>query len=240
MVRGKRALTIKFGVYSSCVFDNSHLTDFYTECLTFFVGNWQCKHIILGACHDGGYAPFLGRFAAEHRDRITLLCGPNAHPRFNELGFEKFLRLGSVFASHGSVVTPVTRLSVPGMLVQNAEASSGSQVHVNSAPIPERFGSVILNEFGKRLDKTLDINTDWGYFQFLRENKLCAWYYLRGKCNGCEYNHSFAPLRPGEFDALWYMCRGGLCYKVKSGRGCGDPRCIYGHEEDCQLGSGGP
>ncbi|KAK3178050.1 hypothetical protein OEA41_000182 [Lepraria neglecta] len=67
------------------------------ECLSFYLDNWQCKHVVFGACHDSGYAPYLGQFAADplKRDRITLLQGVTIHPRIAALGFRYTLKLDS-------------------------------------------------------------------------------------------------------------------------------------------------
>lgn len=224
-----------------------------TECLDFFVGSWQCKHIILGACHDSGYAQPLGEFAsdASKRERITLLHGTNIHPSIADLGFTNRLELETVFAPHRVTAGQPSHsppLVIPGA-ASNARAGRGSGTvlitspggneMINPAPLSERLGPVLHDDNGKRLDKKLRVDSSSRYVKVLHENKFCAYYYLRGKCNGeCGRNHVPAPLNAREFDDLWYVARSVLCYKTKKGKDCDDPLCVRSHEEGCQLGSG--
>jgi len=170
---------------------------------------------------------------------MTLLRGVNLHTRIAELGFQKFLRLETVFAPHGLPAVPVTRSPAPATSGATSGQNLRANESINPAPLSDRFGAVIRDEAGKRLDKELKVDINSGYLNVLRENKLCAYYYLRGRCNGgCDKNHVPAPLKAKEFDALWYFARGGLCYKTRKGKDCDDPMCVYRHEEGCQLGSG--
>lgn len=213
------------------------------EWLDFFVGNFQCKHIILGVCHDAGYGPYLGRFAADLsiNDRITLLEGRYINRRIASLGFKKHLKLDTVFTANNVVAIPAlpsTSTSPPAA----ARQSSATPVLRNPADLSNRL-EIILNEAGQRVDKTLSVHTASPYLNILRQNKLCGWYYLRGECKGpennCGMNHAPPPLNAREFDCLWYLARQGMCYKVRKGKDvCVDPKCIYGHEEGNPIGSG--
>ena len=83
---------------------------------------------------------------------------------------------------------------------------------------------------GKRIDKPLDVDPNSTYLNALRQNRLCGYYYLRGKCDGsCDKNHKPGPLNKHEFDMLWYLMRQGLCWKVRKDKECEDAKCIYGH-----------
>ena len=212
------------------------------------MGSSQCKHIIFGACHDTGYAPFLGKFAADAsiRDRVTLLQGLEVHPRITALGFKGLLKLDTVFAPHRSTTTNNSRSetrspsSISASLpTSTARVSAGpSNGLVNPHPLSERLRPVILNDEGKRVDKTLNIDIASPFIKVLRHIKLCAWYYLRGRCEGCDKNHVIPPLNAKEFDCLWYVARQGLCYKNRKGKVCTDELCCYGHEEGSPIGSG--
>lgn len=224
-----------------------------TECLDFFIGSWQCKHIILGACHDGGYAQFLGEFAADpsKRERITLLHGTKIHTSIAALGFTKRLKLDTVFAPHKAAShqnSPSPPPIMSGTVSKSAAKTTsgatippnpGAREFINPVSLSERLGPVIRNEAGKRLDKKLNVDINSGYLKVLRENKFCYYYHLRGKCKGgCGKNHIFQCLNPKEFDDLWYIARTGVCNQVSKGKDCDDQMCVYRHEEACQLGSG--
>ncbi|KAF6217841.1 hypothetical protein HO133_006253 [Letharia lupina] len=215
------------------------------ECLDFFIGNWQCKHIIFGACHDSGYAPYLGRFAAEVsvRDRITLLQGVAVHPRIAALGFRRILKLDQVFNPYmlstvpvsSSKSSPPARATSSTLPTRPLKAATGFS---NAAALSHRLGPVIRNENRKRIDKMLDVDITSPYLGIVRQTKLCPWFYLRGRCEGCDGNHRVPPLNARESDYLWYHARYGLCHKIRKGKDCDDPRCVYGHEEGNRIGSG--
>ncbi len=109
---------------------------------------------------------------------------------------------------------------------------------VNPSSPSNRLGPILYNDAGQRVDKKLHVNLESTFFGLLRRERLCPWYYLRGKCEGCDKKHFILPLNAKEFDCLWYTTRGGLCYKLLKGRVCEDPLCVYGHEKGCQIGSG--
>ena len=245
LVLGKKALITRFEVRTKqtvlCTLGWWNAP----ECLDFFVGNQQCKHIIFGACHDSGYAPYLGRFAAEVsiRDRITLLRGAAIHPRIAALGFQKTLKLEHVFTPHmvdtipvsASKSSPPVRATSSTLPIRPLTAATGFS---NTAALSNRLGPVIRNKEGKRIDKLLDVDITSPYLGVIRQNRLCPWFYLRGRCEGCDRNHRAPPLNARESDYLWYHARHGLCHKVRKDKDCEDPKCVYGHEEGHQIGSG--
>ena len=218
---------------------------FLAESLEFFLDDQRCKQIIFGGCHDSGYAPFLGKFAADSstRDRITLLLGSNPHHSIITLGFKNTFRLTSVFAPHNSGArstqspTPLPRIP-PKAPAATPASANGQHPWINSAPKAERLGPRILDDQGKRVDKMLNVDVGSPYINFLRHSNLCAYFYLRGRCDGCQRNHLAPPLNPKEFDCLWYVSRQGLCYKARKGKVCDDDRCVYGHEDGFPVGSG--
>lgn len=108
----------------------------------------------------------------------------------------------------------------------------------NTAALSGRLGPVIRNQKGKRIDKVLDVDITSPYLGVIRQTRLCPWFYLRGRCDGCDRNHRVPPLNARESDYLWYHARHGLCHKVRKGKDCDDPKCVYGHEEGHQIGSG--
>lgn len=192
-----------------------------TEALSFYIGNSQCRHIILGCCHDSGYAPALGEFAAEQssRDRITLLKGSNIHPRIQDLGFTKTLQLESVFALPEGTIPSLPDKPTP---------PPPSRRFWNPLITPDRLGPVLRNKNGQRVDKVLNVSSDSQHVKSFRKAKLCYFYYLRGECSGCGRNHRAPQLKTAEYEALWFLARQGVC--VKGGE-CDDPKCIYSHKQ---------
>lgn len=212
-----------------------------TECLDFYVNSSQCKHIIFGACHDSGYAPCLGKYAADPstNDRITLLKGSSIHPRIANLGFKHTHKFDSVFAPK-AIPPAITPKAVSSSSTRSPSTSKAAQILINPCPLSERLSPVLQNVAGERVDKVLHINLASPYLNILRQNNLCYQYYLQGRCEGgCFKNHTISRfLETSAFDHLWYLARGGLCNKVRKGRACGDSRCVYGHEKGNQIGSG--
>ncbi|KAL8767203.1 MAG: hypothetical protein Q9209_006208 [Squamulea sp. 1 TL-2023] len=65
----------------------------------FYLNNKQCMHVLLGICHDGGYAPYLEGLTTDETtcDRITLVIGAQFSRPFRELNFA-VTRFPSVFS----------------------------------------------------------------------------------------------------------------------------------------------
>ena len=220
------------------------------EVLSFYIGNGQCRHVILGCSHDGGYAPSLERFAADDstRERITLLKGGPIHPQIASLGFTRTLKLETVFgsedinkaiaipnptaASTSSAPRPIVLLPSKVSASSSTESSNSGAKHLNPTVNADRLGPVLRNASGQRIDRHLTVDPITPYLQVLRKANLCSWYYLRGECNGCSRNHFVGPLTPHEYDCLWYLTRFGLCFQVRKGKDCDDPKCIYGHHKE--------
>ena len=198
------------------------------DSLSFFIGNGQCKHVILGCCHDTGYAPFLEQFAADkvNRGRITLLEGSKIEPRIAALGFEHIVRFETVFigpqALHAKVSVPQSTAPLLG--------ASPPPMHNDLwiQRMSKRLGPVQRDSEGKRVDKKLDVDSSLIYA--MRGGNLCAWYYLRGECKGCPRVHTVPPLDSKMYDALWAISRGNFCHKARKDKNCDDDRCVYGHQ----------
>lgn len=109
--------------------------------------------------------------------------------------------------------------SCSALPVRPPSNSTATQILINPSPMSERLGPVLHNDAGKRVDRVLDINLASSYLNFLRQNNLCYWYYLRGRCEGnCVKNHVAAnPLHASAFDYLWYLARGGSCLRLSRG-----------------------
>lgn len=227
------------------------------EHIDFFLHNTQCLHLILGVIHDTGYKPFLNEYAAEPsiQSRVTLLEGDNLNKSMRNLGFSRpLLKWDNVFARSGAA--PHHHRHSPA---HNAASANNRVVVVGghderpvSAPPhhaathkprddanPPRFVNSqcrchrlrpARDAKGERVDRSLAVDPSEPYLDALRENNLCGWYYLRGECRGaCGKNHVPRPLSEHEFDRLWFLCRGGGCFKYAKGKGCDDERCIYRH-----------
>ena len=195
----------------------SQLTAFVVESFEFFVSNLQCKHIFFGACHDAGYAPFLEKFVPNPsvRKRITLLQGPNSHQSIVRLGFTLW-KLETVFASPRLLTDEnlyTTRSPLASSHVahpftaETPPASVNNKPTMNPAALSEKLGPIFHNQDGQRVDKILNIDSGSSCLKSLRHKKLCAWFYLRGKCERCHWDHGAPPLTATEFDYLWYIAR---------------------------------
>ena len=198
------------------------------DCLSFFIGNGQCKHVILGCCHDTGYAPFLEHFAADKaiRGRITLLEGSNIEPRIAALGFEHTVKFESVFVGSQTLRAKVLLPQSTAPMVRSSPPPTHSDLWIQQAS--KRLGPIQRDSEGRRVDKKLEV--DVSLVHAMRGGNLCAWYYLRGECKGCPRIHTVPPLDGKMYDALWLISRGNLCHKVRKDKDCDDDRCIYGHQ----------
>lgn len=194
------------------------------ECMKFYVDSSQCKHIVLGCCHDSGYAPFLGQFVADNSasERITLLEGSPFPPPIKALGFKRITRFQTVFTCQGRHSPPNGTSSSPP-----SSPSTPTRFYVNNAVQWDRLGPVVVNSAGLRYDRPLLV--DKALVERLKKANLCHWLFLRGECVGCARNHVHHLLTDAEFDALWSLARQGRCFKDRKGGNCSDPKCIYGH-----------
>ncbi|KAL8882764.1 MAG: hypothetical protein Q9192_007525 [Flavoplaca navasiana] len=198
------------------------------ESFRFYIESSQCKHVLLGICHDSGYVPFFEKFVANEsvRNRVTLLEGYQVSPAIRSLGFKRKVRFPSVFAPGW---TPIAQNS--GDQAQTPTTVTGTRAtkapfHC-SAVDASRLGPILKNEQGKRIDKHLRVDPET--VQALMEKHLCTWLFLKGFCAGCERNHAHRPLNEQQYDALWFVSRRGRCFKDQKSKGCNDPTCIYGH-----------
>ena len=198
------------------------VTSLSLETFKLFIGNWQCKHIVLGCCQDTDFGPFLAQFAADDpiHERITLLQGGSMERRIAKLGFKRTLRLDTLFGCSNeadSVAAPLPN-------IPSTKSSSGDPI-IDS----ERLGPVLRNEQGQRIDRKLDVAET--LVSALRNARLCQRLYLRGRCTGCPHVHTFPPLNAKSYDALWFIARQNLCHKIRKGEDCNDAKCFYGHRD---------
>ena len=180
--------------------------------------------MILGCSHDSGYAPFLEKYAADDtiRERITLLKGERIDSRIAALGFKKVLKLDSVFAS--PIVKQVFFATSSATLV-TSQPVRYSNLSIDSS----RLGPIMRDGDGKRIDRPLAVDPNAANVRYLKTQRRCQYLYLRGSCDGCARDHTAPPLMPGDYDALWFLARSGICHKFRKGKDCDDPKCIYGH-----------
>ncbi|KAL8749024.1 MAG: hypothetical protein Q9184_006968 [Pyrenodesmia sp. 2 TL-2023] len=196
------------------------------ETFNFFVSQLQCRHVILGVCHDSSYVPFLERFAADEsiRDRVTLLEGHQTGIGIRQLGFKRVVKFNSVFASTPGSNTHST-LEQSRTTMNAGQAAKGP--YTFAAVDPRRLGPVLKNGDGLRMDKPL--SAEPSLVKAMRQKSLCYWLYLRGHCEGCNRYHGSPPLSVNEQHALWFLARQGACYAHAKGKLCEDPKCVYGH-----------
>ena len=221
-------------------------------CLELFVNNLQCVHIIAAVTHDGGYAPFLSNFASNRStcDRITLLEGGTMNPSIRDLQFSRdALQMDTVFEPRPHIIAlPTQAPLMPWNNVSAAALMTGPSSAPPPKPHSESHTHTLVNDKakafaarlkpvrdqeGRRVDKRLDVDPDSDYLKALRKANLCGYYYLRGQCDGrCGKSHVTKALNAHEFDCLWYLKReSGQCYKLRKGKDCEDPLCIYGHHQ---------
>ena len=183
-------------------------------------------------------------------DKITLLQGNVIHPSLLGLGFPRPpLKLESVFSPIAKKTSPKSKAAVPYVeapIPQMPAATLASSSHVPPSTPPTNTTDVrlnpgalsdrlelILDKKRKRVDKPLNVDLSSPYVNTLRQQKLCGWFHLRGKCEGlCNKNHVAITLSAREFDCLWYVIRSDECYKSRKKKNCEDPKCIYGHPLD--------
>ncbi|KAL8902446.1 MAG: hypothetical protein Q9207_004703 [Kuettlingeria erythrocarpa] len=179
------------------------------ETFNFFVSQLQCRHVILGVCHDSGYVPFLERYAADEsiRDRVTLLEGYQVGMGIRELGFKRIVSFTSVFASRPGSNSQIIR-DQPKTTSNTIQAIKGS--YTCAAVDPRRLGPVLKNEQGLRMDKPLSAEPD--LVKAMRKKRVCYWLFLRGHCDGCNRDHGHPPLNVNEQHALWFSARQSTCY----------------------------
>src|SRR5437763_12528847 len=103
-VRRGRRIRYEVGIRRVTIAHHWSLMILCLESVKFFVESPQCKHIVLGCCHDSGSAAFLGQFVADKLtlERITLLEGNPVRPSIRSLGFKTATQFLSLFAFRGS------------------------------------------------------------------------------------------------------------------------------------------
>lgn len=183
------------------------------EAALFHCESWQCKSVLLGCCHDAGYAPFLSELASDgsKASKITLLKSGDSSSVINHLGLSTTTFRG-LFVSHES----------------SHESSNSPRMHVYPYAKIHPLEPIARNKLGLRLDRPLEVIE--AVVIRLRKADLCHWYFLVGQCRGCSRVHDpVRQLSTMEFEALWYIARQGECYNSRRKRPCDDVKCIYGH-----------
>ena len=111
-----------------------------------------------------------------------------------------------------------------------AGVGGGGKAHQNPFALQARLQPVAIGVCGLRRDRPLFVNQNT--MVEMQKTKLCHWFYLVGKCKGCDKIHDPSrKLSEEEFDALWLIARRGECYKSRKRQVCRDILCIYGHKE---------
>lgn len=189
-----------------------------------YINLGHCKHAIIGVCHDSGYAPYLRKYATaiSTRDRITLLEGGPIHPRIAALGFQRTLKMDTVFAPQKGDSTSSHRPKKSRTVLRLAAVDSS-----------DRLPRIMRDETGKRVDKPIDVDVKSNPVKALKEANLCFWYHLRGKCEAeaCSRIHTKSKYRLTDesFEILWLLARSQKCRKFKKGKDCADRLCIRRH-----------
>ncbi|KAL8785600.1 MAG: hypothetical protein Q9213_003254 [Squamulea squamosa] len=220
------------------------------ESLTFYTNNAQCRRVLLGVAHDAGYAPFLQDFASDKPEiwkRITVLEGYYTNPAIEQLGFERRLKMSTVFAAGPApsgrrnqpsqqpapAPTP-TPNPAPATNTTNTATTEADQNHsdISQGPhtippamvLTDRLGPVQKDAQGYRVDKPLAV--DPRLVAAIKELHLCPRLYLKGYCKACGLRHDYKPLNTNKYDTLWLLTRRNPCMEAH----CNDPNCIRGHK----------
>lgn len=208
----------------------------------FYLDSFQCKHLVLGCVHDGGYASWLQRFVgdAQMADRMTLIEGHSFLPSIRRLNLSS-TRFDNVFQGPPTVrespsyaATAATRPSEDPKFPK-ADLSGVVHLEVQS----HRLSPVVRDASGKRIDRPLKVNK--AVADRIARSELCYWLYLRGRCeiandSGHKRNHCHRSLTDTEYDALWFHARAGRCRRSVEaeqgkGLGCIDPLCVHRHHK---------
>ena len=210
------------------------------ESFNLFIKDTHCKHLVLGCCHDNGYAVILDPYKHDpaSKSRITLLHGSQLGKEYTNLPFNT-IKLNGIF-----------REAALASSSNNQQARSGdsftivpsrlerSHEHVNSgvsdttavftrAVYPRH---ILLNVHDERVDAPFPEPRaeDWTNFnQRIKQQKLCNDYTLKGHCDNqkCVYAH-IPDLHLGEVWALAKRVRFSFCTQ---GSKCRSADCVYGH-----------
>ena len=202
-----------------------------TESINFFLDSFQCKHLVLACGHDAGYAPVLGQFVGkkEVAEQITLVEGRSFPKEIRNLGL-KSTRFSPVFSdiTQSKVfASSAWGQSLPLPVAETAAEQVNYPKYHKPKAQSDRLGPVLKGEGGRRIDKQLQV--DKAVADRLKKGSLCYYFYLRGKCTGCQRSHLHRPLNDIEYDALWSLARQGRCFKTQNGDDCCDVLCVYGH-----------
>lgn len=185
----------------------------HAERVEFHSRIWQCRQVFLACCHDEGYAVFLGQFVS--MGKLTLVKNRTCHAKIQALGFP-FVEFPGVFAE--PLMSKIAAMPMAKLGFQNPFAWQA-----RLAPI------LYDKKSGLRFDRPLKIEPE--ALKTMERSKFCFWFYLLGKCKGCDRLHEpERRLSTDEFDALWVISRRGECYKSRKKKACDDVLCIYGHK----------
>ncbi|KAH7316952.1 hypothetical protein B0I35DRAFT_434294 [Stachybotrys elegans] len=201
------------------------------ETLQLLVYNRQCVHILLGCCHDAGYAPFLGQFVGDGdlRSRITFLGGPDMPAAMKKLELP-VVTFGKLFAVSGYGPGDGAPKGPSRMASARPLPLPGNKFKFPEFQQAKRLEDVQWGVFG-RIDKWLKLSE--GLKKWAQGSGLCPALYLKGEClsGDCKRSHKHKALTDDQFDALWFFIRGTVCKaRMKDGK-CEDKRCIYGHRD---------
>src|SRR5437763_14241965 len=167
-VRRGRPIRYEVGIRRVTISHHLPLMILCLESVKFFVESPQCKHIVLGCCHDSGSAAFLGQFVSDKSilERITLLEGNPVRPSIRGLGFKTATQFLSLFAFRGS---------------PNGNSTSPPGVPKYSYSVPpgqfERLGPISVGNKGRRADRPLSAQPE--VVERMKRFNLCHWLFLR-------------------------------------------------------------
>ena len=182
----------------------------------------------------------MGQFAADPaiRGRVTLLQGTDKEivPELRQLGFEKTTRFVRVFTSAEDLLTNRAAFPRAPLPLQSQQIPPPVHGHLSHNAQPKSMGPVLVNAFGNRIDKQLDIDVSARHrLSQLVPQLICFPFGLLGKCEAqpCTRMHLKDSMQL-PFEHIWYVSRQHSC---PSGQNCKNPRCIYSHEDGHPLGT---
>ncbi|CAJ2499958.1 Uu.00g028110.m01.CDS01 [Anthostomella pinea] len=208
------------------------------EMLRVMAKNVQCKHVIVGPCHDKGYMVELKPYQLDEAAaaKLTLLETTPVPFEFQELGF-KIVAFPEVFRSEPLPAGKAPLGGISNLRTLSPNAPTQSPTPADLPNTPPGWSAVSISLHNERVDEPLqryDGIYDQRFSDRMRKEgrKPCNRYHLHNKCDNpsCAYYHG-ERLCSGELLVLQHKAHGTMCFKQQW---CKDVNCLLGHH--CKFG----
>lgn len=225
------------------------------EFFGFFANGRQCKHIILGCCHDPGYASLLEPHRVNDAliSRVTLVEPSRLGWQYKDLPFPSMKMNSNIFRDPGHIVgrqaTPKA-MNVASPSSTRSSSVSGSNCSTPRDPLtspnrPLYPVDIVLNKDNERLDGKIgeqNVMASESVKRRLTEQNVCFSFHLKGKCMArrCPSSHD-RTFSQDEVIALAKVVR--RTTPCNFGSACRSAVCMFGHtcpHTPCGKGSSCP